>query len=49
MSAPQGEWWIVCDDHRVGPIKSQGAAERRLAEVERMGVCKCPHHVEQTA
>ncbi len=38
-------WWVVCDDHAVH-CKDEAAAERKLAEVARLGACPLPHHLE---
>jgi hypothetical protein len=37
--------WIVCPAHVVGPIHSQATAERRLAEIVKLGACMFDHAI----
>ena len=46
MSAPQGNWWVICPEREIGPL-SRSSAERRLAEIEKLDACKMPHRIEQ--
>lgn len=40
-------WEVGCADHTVGGLASREAAERRLAEIERLGACPLPHEVRE--
>lgn len=42
-----GRWEVACHDFVVGGLRSRGAAESRLAEIERLGACRGDHEIRE--
>jgi hypothetical protein len=40
-------WAVSCADHTVGGLASREAAERRLAEIVRLGACPLAHEIRE--
>jgi len=43
-----GGWVVACPAFTVGPFATRDAAERRMAEIVRLGACCEPDAVEET-
>jgi ABC-type uncharacterized transport system permease subunit len=38
------KWWVICDDHTMGPYRDEATAARRMAAID-PGKCGLPHEV----
>lgn len=45
MTGGRPAWYVRCDVHEVGPLRSEEAALRRVAEIEALGACPLDHEV----
>lgn len=42
------KFYVVCDDYRMGPLKSRDVAERKVKAITlSTDGCQLPHHIEE--
>ena len=46
--ATAGRWFVQCPAYRLGPF-DKATAERRMAEIVRLGACMFNHYIEEEA